>query len=55
MEKLETIVASSNEKDFTLDPQRLAYSRIAGPGITLAFMAEDKTHVCCASSSKSSC
>ncbi|KAJ6628776.1 hypothetical protein B0H10DRAFT_1777258 [Mycena sp. CBHHK59/15] len=43
VEKLETIVSS--ERDTTFDPERLSYAKIEGPGVTLAYMADDKTHV----------
>jgi hypothetical protein len=43
-EKLETIVASQSEADLALDHERLAYSKIDGPGVTLAYMADDKSH-----------
>ncbi|KAG6911232.1 hypothetical protein DXG01_003099 [Tephrocybe rancida] len=43
-EKHETIVASEREKDLHVDLERLAFSKIAGPGVTLAYMADDKNH-----------
>ncbi|KAJ6598909.1 vacuolar sorting protein [Mycena vulgaris] len=43
-EKLETIVLSERERDLNVDPERLAYAKIEGPGVTLAYMADDKTH-----------
>ncbi|KAF8195726.1 Sac2 family-domain-containing protein [Mycena galopus ATCC 62051] len=42
VEKLETIVLS--ERDLAVDAERLAYSKIEGPGVTLAYMADDKAH-----------
>ncbi|KAG6833901.1 hypothetical protein H0H87_007912 [Tephrocybe sp. NHM501043] len=44
VEKFETIVTSEREKDFDVDLERLAFSQIAGPGVTLAYMADDKNH-----------
>jgi hypothetical protein len=46
-EKLETIVTTIADKDMesTVDTSRLAYARVEGPPVTLAFMADDKTHV----------
>ncbi|KAG6821582.1 hypothetical protein H0H93_000091 [Arthromyces matolae] len=44
VEKHETIVNSEREKDFDVDLERLAFAKIAGPGVTLAYMADDKTH-----------
>ncbi|KAG6854864.1 hypothetical protein C0991_012054 [Blastosporella zonata] len=45
IEKFETIIASEREKDLHFDLERLAFSKIAGPGVTLAYMADDKNHV----------
>ncbi|KAJ6539496.1 Sac2 family-domain-containing protein [Mycena capillaripes] len=42
VEKFETIVLS--ERDMAVDPERLAYSKIEGPGVTLAYMADDKAY-----------
>ncbi|KAJ7904667.1 vacuolar sorting protein [Mycena olivaceomarginata] len=42
VEKLETIVVS--ERDLAVDTERLAYGKIEGPGVTLAYMADDKGH-----------
>ncbi|KAJ7368456.1 vacuolar sorting protein [Mycena albidolilacea] len=42
VEKLETIVIS--ERDLAVDTERLAYGKIEGPGVTLAYMADDKGH-----------
>ncbi|KAJ7276548.1 vacuolar sorting protein [Mycena haematopus] len=42
VEKLETIVLS--ERDLAVDHERLAYGKMEGPGVTLAYMADDKTH-----------
>ena len=45
-EKLETIAAGINEKDMNIvDLERLAHAKMDGPGVTLAFMADDKYHV----------
>ncbi|KAG5635635.1 hypothetical protein H0H81_010569 [Sphagnurus paluster] len=44
VEKNESIVSSEREKDLHVDVQRLEYSKIEGPSITLAYMADDKTH-----------
>ncbi|KAF9464409.1 vacuolar sorting protein [Collybia nuda] len=43
-EKHETIVVSEREKDLQVDPERLEHSKIEGPGVTLAYMADDKGH-----------
>lgn len=43
---LENIVASEKESAFVFDLKRLAYGKIEGPGVTLAFQADDKTYVC---------
>ncbi|KIM90943.1 hypothetical protein PILCRDRAFT_811444 [Piloderma croceum F 1598] len=45
-EKVENIVsgAGENDKDFVFDLDRLAYGKIDGPGVTLAFQADDKAH-----------
>lgn len=43
-EKFENIVASNNERDLKLDLDRLAHSRIDGPSVTLAYMADDKSY-----------
>ncbi|KAJ7044495.1 vacuolar sorting protein [Mycena alexandri] len=44
VEKLETIVVNERDRDMAVDSERLAYSKIAGPGVTLAYMADDKAH-----------
>lgn len=44
VEKNESILSSEREKDLHVDVQRLEYSKIEGPSITLAYMADDKTH-----------
>ncbi|KAJ7765024.1 vacuolar sorting protein [Mycena maculata] len=44
VEKLETIVSSERDRDMAVDPGRLAHGKIEGPGVTLAYMADDKTH-----------
>lgn len=43
-EKFENIVISSNERDSKLDLDRLAHSKIDGPTVTLAYMADDKSY-----------
>jgi len=45
-EKAETIVTGAGEKDkdFIFSLERLAYGKINGPGVTLAFQADDKTY-----------
>ncbi|KAJ7180258.1 vacuolar sorting protein [Mycena crocata] len=43
-EKLEPITQTERDRDMAVDPERLAYSKIEGPGVTLAYMADDKTH-----------
>ncbi|KAJ3564831.1 hypothetical protein NP233_g8034 [Leucocoprinus birnbaumii] len=43
-EKFENIVASNNERDLKLDLDRLAHSRVDGPAVTLAYMADDKSY-----------
>ncbi|EIN10314.1 Vps52-domain-containing protein [Punctularia strigosozonata HHB-11173 SS5] len=45
-ETFQTITASAGEKgsDWELNDARLALSRIDGPGVTLAYMADDKSH-----------
>ncbi|KAH0587741.1 hypothetical protein H2248_006500 [Termitomyces sp. 'cryptogamus'] len=44
VEKHENIVASEREKDLQVDLERLAFAKIVGPGVTLAYMADDKSH-----------
>ncbi|KAJ7129514.1 Sac2 family-domain-containing protein [Mycena epipterygia] len=44
VEKLETIVLSEREREMTVDTERFAYAKIEGPGVELAYMADDKTH-----------
>jgi vacuolar protein sorting-associated protein 52 len=48
VEKLESIVAAAavTDNDGNTDAQRLVYANIDGPGVTLAYMADDKNHVC---------
>lgn len=45
-QKPENIVASEKEQEFVFDAERLAYAKIEGPGVTLAFQADDKNYVC---------
>ncbi|KAG5341928.1 hypothetical protein C0989_006771 [Termitomyces sp. Mn162] len=44
VEKHENIVVSEREKDLQVDLERLAFAKIVGPGVTLAYMADDKSH-----------
>ncbi|KAJ7781086.1 vacuolar sorting protein [Mycena metata] len=44
VEKLETIVVNERDRDMAVDAERLEYAKIAGPGVTLAYMADDKAH-----------
>ncbi|KAG6869319.1 hypothetical protein C0993_000072 [Termitomyces sp. T159_Od127] len=44
VEKHEPIVASERAQDAQVDLERLAYAKIVGPGVTLAYMADDKSH-----------
>jgi len=44
IEKHESLVTSGREGDFQIDVDRLAHAKIEGPGVTLAYMADDKTH-----------
>ncbi|TFK43659.1 vacuolar sorting protein [Crucibulum laeve] len=44
VEKFETIVASEKEAEWNMNMERLQHARIDGPGATLAYMADDKTH-----------
>ncbi|GLB33953.1 putative vps52 / Sac2 family protein [Lyophyllum shimeji] len=44
VEKHESIVASDREKDLHFDLERLGHAKIDGPGVILAYMADDKTH-----------
>jgi len=44
-EKFQNIVTSDNECDTQLNLDRLAYSKIDGPAVTLAYMADDKSYV----------
>jgi hypothetical protein len=46
-ERLEAIVdGAADAKDSNVELERLAYSKIEGPAVTLAFMADDKNYVC---------
>ncbi|KAF8076542.1 hypothetical protein FPV67DRAFT_421563 [Lyophyllum atratum] len=44
VEKHEPIVTSERENDLQIDLERLGYAKIEGPGVTLAYMADDKAH-----------
>jgi hypothetical protein len=44
-EKFENILANNSERDLKLDFSRLAHSSIDGPAVTLAYLADDKSHV----------
>ncbi|TFY83941.1 hypothetical protein EWM64_g58 [Hericium alpestre] len=46
IEKADTIVAATStpEKSAEIEIERLGYARIAGPGVTLTYMADDKTY-----------
>ena len=48
MDKFETIVTGAGEKDkdYIFDSERLAFGKVDGPGVTLAFLADNKTYVC---------
>ncbi len=48
MEKSEGIASGleSSPQGFDYDANRLAYARVDGPSVTMAYMTEDKTHVC---------
>lgn len=45
VEKFESIVIGGKDDGTSIDSERLAYAKIEGPGATLAYMADDKTHV----------
>lgn len=45
VEKLEAIISNDRDKETTLDLERLANAKIDGPSVTLAYMADDKSHV----------
>jgi len=38
-------MGTEKDKDFVFDIDRLAYGKIEGPGVTLAFQADDKAYV----------
>ena len=38
-------MANEREEDLNINVERLAHAKIEGPGVTLAYMADDKTHV----------
>ncbi len=42
-------ITSSEQKTTSIDLERLAYGKIDGPSVTLAYMADDKTYVSMAS------
>jgi len=44
IEKLEPIVTNERENDVNIDLDRLAHAKIQGPGVTLAYMADNKAH-----------
>ncbi|KAF7301810.1 Vacuolar sorting protein [Mycena indigotica] len=44
VEKFEPIVSSERERDVVVDSNRLEHAKIEGPSVTLAYMADDKTH-----------
>lgn len=43
VEKFETLV--NIQSDAGINLERLQHSKIDGPGVTLAYMADNKTHV----------
>jgi vacuolar protein sorting-associated protein 52 len=43
-EKME-LLAAERERDLSIDSDRLRYAKIESSGVTLAFMADDKSHV----------
>ena len=47
VERLETLVTgvSGSATEPSLDLDRLSYAKIDGPNVTLAYMADTKTHV----------
>lgn len=47
MEKAESIATSAGERDgdLSVNEERLAFSKVDGPGVTLAYQADDKAHV----------
>ena len=45
IEKADTLVSEATEKKINVDIERLEHARIEGPGVTLAYMADDKTYV----------
>ncbi|THH15380.1 hypothetical protein EW146_g5088 [Bondarzewia mesenterica] len=44
IEKADTIVSDGPDKINEINIERLEYARIEGPGVTLAYMADDKAH-----------
>jgi hypothetical protein len=45
VEKFENLVVE-REGEPSVDPARLQYAKLEGPSVTLAYMADDKNHVC---------
>lgn len=48
MDKPESItsVLGESSQGFDYDVNRLAYAHVDGPSVTLAYMTEDRNHVC---------
>ncbi|KAG5648929.1 hypothetical protein DXG03_000278 [Asterophora parasitica] len=44
IERHEPIVTIEQDKDLHINSERLSHARIEGPGVTLAYMADDKLH-----------
>ncbi|ETW83870.1 hypothetical protein HETIRDRAFT_155219 [Heterobasidion irregulare TC 32-1] len=44
IEKADTLVSEATEKKIDVDIERLEHARIEGPGVTLAYMADDKAY-----------
>ncbi|KAF8897678.1 vacuolar sorting protein [Infundibulicybe gibba] len=44
VEKLEPITTPEADKTIRMNPKRLLHAKIEGPGVTLAFMADDKSY-----------
>lgn len=44
IEKADTLVSEAAEKKIDVDIERLEHARIEGPGVTLAYMADDKAY-----------
>jgi hypothetical protein len=45
VERSEMIGASEKAQEQPVEPIRLSYANIDGPSVTLAYMADDKSHV----------